>query len=188
MTDHNEKWVWIFQLLWQIKTTNHRLEKHRFGKMVVPKFFFGVFLAGGTTLHSIALSFKDMAVISWTPSSYLTQFHLVVQVSYSMCASALLKRTSSCWDTRKLNQVIMGNTRKLNQVKLKINHRRHLMHVATNPKLKTRFSAKLKNESQKVDSNGMAALTSFSTAGVKSHAWVFDATRWRLTLGVSRRN
>ena len=25
--------------LWQIKTTNHRLEKHRFGKMVVPKFF-----------------------------------------------------------------------------------------------------------------------------------------------------
>ena len=103
-------------------------------------------------------------------SSYLTQFHLVVQVSYSMCASALLKRTSSCWDTRKLNQVIMGNTRKLNQVKLKINHRRHLMHVATNPKLKTRFSAKLKNESQKVDSNGMAALTSFSTAGVKSHA------------------
>ena len=181
MTDHNEKWVWIFQLLWQIKTTNHRLEKHRFGKMVVPKFFFGVFLAGGTTLHSIALSFKDMAVISWTPSSYLTQFHLVVQVSYSMCASALLKRTSSCWDTRKLNQVIMGNTRKLNQVKLKINHRRHLVHVATNPKLKTRFSAKLKNESQKVDSNWMAALKSFSTAGVKSHAWVFDATHWRLT-------
>ena len=102
--------------------------------------------------------------------SYLTRFHLVVQVSYRMCASALLKRTSSCWDTRKLNQVIMGNTRKPNQVKLKINHRRHLMHVATNPKLKTRFSAKLKNESQKVDSNGMAALTSFSTAGVKSHA------------------
>ena len=50
--------------LWQIKTTNHRLEKHRFGKMVVPKFFLGFFLAGGTTLHSIALSFKDMAVIS----------------------------------------------------------------------------------------------------------------------------
>ena len=46
--------------LWQIKTTNHRLEKHRFGKMVVPMFF----LAGGTTLHSIALSYKDMAVIS----------------------------------------------------------------------------------------------------------------------------
>ena len=87
-----------------------------------------------------------------------------------MCASALLKRTSSCWDTRKLNQDIMGNTRKLNQGKLKINHRRHLMHIATNSKLKTRFTAKLKNESQKVDSNGMAALTSFSTAGVKSHA------------------
>jgi hypothetical protein len=118
--------------------------------------------------------------------SYLTRFHLVVQVSYRMCASALLKRTSSCWDTRKLNQVIMGNTRKPNQVKLKINHRRHLMHVATKPKLKTRFSAKLKNESRKANSNGMAALTSFSTAGVKSHAWVFDATHWRLTTARGR--
>jgi hypothetical protein len=29
------------------------------------------FVFGGTTLHVIALSYKDKAVISWTPSSYL---------------------------------------------------------------------------------------------------------------------
>ena len=35
----------------------------------------GETVRGGTTLHYIALSYKDRAVISWTPSSYLTQFH-----------------------------------------------------------------------------------------------------------------
>ena len=38
---------------------------------------------GGTTLHFIALSYKDRAVISWKPSSYLTQFHRCdIKVAY----------------------------------------------------------------------------------------------------------
>ena len=52
-------------------------------------------LCGGTTLHFIALSYKDRAVISWTPSSYLTQFHRCdIKVAYYICYLNSTRRVS----------------------------------------------------------------------------------------------
>ena len=141
----------------------------------------GETVRGGTTLHYIALSYKDRAVISWTPSSYLTQFHrCCISMAdyiyiYIYIVVIVSQKYRSCIIAR-----VYAQTEPYIYIWVYVDTQtpRWITEKCTADK---NHFASLKQSIWECWGSRTTNSNSFSTAGVRSRIWVSGATHRRLT-------